>query len=247
MHRDDVDYENYQSIKSPETPVETILAALSDQRISNSYTYPWIGLSNWETERVNKAIQAADEDKHLLQPVITSPYFSLFEMAEKIYTIHSGGVQVTHDEMMKEEFQPGIKIMPYSALGGFNIVERGWEKAKEYAYQLHIRNNRYWGNVWEAIFDEKNEQRYNRAQEVLKKLNDLSHGQNYTLDQLLHAYVLAHPRVDLLAVGPLKPEHLSRTVQSLSLADRLKNYPAILDYLYNGTNKQEAFRNLERV
>ena len=94
------------------------------------------------------------------------------------------------------------------------------------------------------ISTRKNEKRYHRAQEVLQKLNDLSHGQNYTLDQLLNAYVLAHPRVDLLAVGPLKPEHLRRTVQSLSLADRLKTYPALLDYLYNGTNQQDAFRNL---
>jgi aryl-alcohol dehydrogenase-like predicted oxidoreductase len=243
MHRDDLDYEGYESIESRQTPVDTILAALSDQQIRNKYT--WIGISNWETERVNKALHASDKGKNVLQPVITSPYFSLFEMDEEEFTIHSGGVQVTHDEMMDEEFQHGIKIMPYSPLGGFNIVERGWEKAKEAAMKLDKSGDRYWGNVWEAIFDEKNEKRYHRAQEVLQQLNDLSHGQNYTLDQLLHAYVLAHPRVDLLAVGPLKPEHLSRTVQSLSLADRLKNYPAILDYLYNGTNKQDAFRNLD--
>ena len=84
-------------------------------------------------------------------------------MAEEIFTIHSGGVQVTHGDMKKkkDEFQNGIKIMPCSPLGGFDIVERGWERAKEEAYRLHKTKDRYWGNVWEAIFlDEKNAKRY---------------------------------------------------------------------------------------
>ena len=53
MHRDDVDYRDYKRVPRPQTPVATILAALSDQRLRDSYT--WIGLSNWETARVNKA------------------------------------------------------------------------------------------------------------------------------------------------------------------------------------------------
>ena len=39
-------------------------------------------------------------------------------------TIHAGGIQVTHKEMMDENFQKGIKIMPYSPLGGFSIFDK---------------------------------------------------------------------------------------------------------------------------
>ena len=80
MHRDDVDYEEFKLRKDePTTRVEDILEALSDQRFRNSYT--WIGVSNWKDERVKDALRASREaEEKLLQPVISSPYFSLFEM-----------------------------------------------------------------------------------------------------------------------------------------------------------------------
>lgn len=231
MHRDDVDYHDYRKVERPQTPVETILRALSDPRIRKKYT--WVGLSNWETPRVNEAMSVAEREVSLVRPVINSPYFSLFEMNDQEFTTHSGGVQVRHTDMMNPQFQPGVRIMTYSTLGGFNIIDRGWQAAKRHAQELDAQGDRYWGNVLESIFHEENEKRYFRALDFVNTFRD-PEGRSYTLDQLLHAYVLAHPRSDMVAIGPLLPEHIDRTVASLRLAEHLRKNPQILEFLYSG-------------
>lgn len=227
MHRDDIFFEDYQELANEKTPAGNILKALSDPQLSNKYSM--IGVSNWSEARVNEAITAAEKDPNLMAPVINSPYFSLFEMED--YTIHSGGQQVKHAQMMNPDFEPKAFIMPYSPLGGFNIIQPGWDAAKAVAAKLDRINERYWGNVYEAIFHQANKQRYDRAQAFLKTFN-AKHKTTYTLDQLYNAYVLAHPRTDMLAIGPLTVEQLQRTVQSLELAELLTEKD--LKWLYSG-------------
>ncbi len=258
MHRDDIEFVNYadRTYKDGngqtrvQTPVKTILEALSSntkygdiphlsgRSIRDHYT--WIGVSNWKTTRVNKAVQESNADLSLLPPMINSPYFSLFEMSDK-YTIHSGGVQVKHGEMMDPKFQKGILIMPYSALGGFPIIDKGtkankgidaWENAKKVAKSLDNNNDRYWGNVYEAVFTKDNEKRFYKVHKISQEFR--LDNKQYTIDQWLNAYVLAHPRTDLLAVGPIKKEHIDRTSSSLALAKALRKRPDILDWLYSG-------------
>jgi aryl-alcohol dehydrogenase-like predicted oxidoreductase len=258
MHRDDIRFVNYEDHTfgdgngntRTQTPVETILEALSDTSIHHDVHhlggrsmrdhYTWIGVSNWTTSRVNAAVKAAQNDPNLLPPTINSPYFSLFEMTGK-YTIHSGGVEVTHDEMMNADFQKGIFLMPYSPLGGFPIIDKGtaaqngrdaWENAKKVAKDLDNNKDRYWGNVYEAIFTPENEKRFYRVWEISQKWR--LDGKPYTIDQWLNAYVLAHPRTDLLAVGPIKKEHIDRTADSITLAKALRRRPDVLEWLYRG-------------
>jgi aryl-alcohol dehydrogenase-like predicted oxidoreductase len=156
-------------------------------------------------------------------------------------TIHSGGVQVTHEEMMDRDFQSGILIMPYSPLGGFPILGNGtpennhedaWANAKEVAKALDNNQDRYWGNVYEAIFTPENEARFYRVHAISQKEVG---GRRYTIDQWLNAYALAHPRVDLLAVGPIYKEHIDRTADALSLAQALRFRHHVLDWLHHGT------------
>jgi len=258
MHLDDIRFVNYvdrtfvdeNGAPRVQTPVQTILEALSDDAVypdlpylsgkSIRSHYTWIGVSNWTTQRVNEALQVAKSNPAVLAPTINSPYFSLFEMSAT-FTIHSGGVEVTHAEMMDPGFQKGILIMPYSPLGGFPIIDKGtpaklgkdaWENAKAVAKGLDNMKDRYWGNVYEATFTPENEKRFYRVWEISQKL--ALEGSKYTIDQWLNAYVLAHPRVDLLAVGPIKKEHLDRTAGALELAKALRKRPDILDWLYSG-------------
>ena len=258
MHRDDIEFVNYadrthddgKGNKRIQTPVQTILQALSDNTVHSDIPhlsgksirshYTWIGVSNWTTDRVNKAVQAPGNDPSLLPPMINSPYFSLFEMSAK-HTIHSGGVQVTHQRMMDPKFQNGILIMPYSPLGGFPIIDKGtkaangkdaWVNAKKVAKSLDHNQDRYWGNVYEAVFTPDNEKRFYRVHKISQEFR--LNNKRYTIDQWLNAYVLAHPRTDLLAVGPIKKEHIDRTAGSFALARALRKRPDILNWLHHG-------------
>ncbi len=228
MHRDDADFVNYRRVPRAATPAATILGALSDPALKSHYRL--IGLSNWSTGRVTEALTAADRDPALLRPACHSPYFSLLEMGK--VTIHSGGVQVTHEQMRDPGFQPGIRLMTYSPLAGFSIVRPGWEAARQRALEMKTGGDRYWGNTFEALFHETNAERYRRAERFTARFNRL-HGTTYTLDQLLNAYVLAHPRTDFVVIGPRTVEQLRRTVASLDLAKQLTL--ADLDFLHGGT------------
>jgi len=225
MHRDDADFKDYARVERPQTPVRTILEALATPEIRNKYGM--LGISNWETPRVNESQAAAKLDPSLPRPVLNSPYFSLLEMSS--VTIHSGGVQVKHDEMTDPGFQGGIKLMTYSPLGGFSIIRRGWEEARRDALERKNNGDRYWGHAYDAIFHEANEKRFSRALKFTEKFN-AANGTKYTVDQILNAYVLAHERADLLAIGPRDVRQLRQTVEALRLSKKLT--PADLDYLY---------------
>ncbi len=233
MHRDDNDYIRFDEIKRSQTPVETILGALSATSIASKF---WgLGWSNWLSPRVNESVKLANENEHYNKPLINSPYFSLFEMSAR--SIHAGGVQVTHEEMMDPNFQKGIKIMPYSPLGGFSIFDKAepvWENAKQAAKEKYDLGDPYWQNVYPAIFTEENQARYARVVTFKNEFNK-NNGTDYTLDQFINAYALAHPRCDFLAVGPINAEQLHRTVGALELAKKLT--PKDLDFLYSGLNK----------
>lgn len=225
MHRDDADFENYALVERPRTPVRVILEALASPEIRSKYKL--LGVSNWETPRINESLSEAERDPSLPRPVLSSPYFSLLEMST--VTTHSGGVQVKHGEMTDPAFQRGIKIMTYSPLGGFSIVRRGWEAARREALELKKGGDRYWGHAYDAIFHEANKKRFNRALRFTEKFN-AANGTRYTVDQVLNAYVLAHERADLLAIGPRDIGQLRQTVEALRLSKKLT--PADLDYLY---------------
>ncbi|MBF0547296.1 MAG: aldo/keto reductase [Candidatus Riflebacteria bacterium] len=228
MHRDDMEYRDYKKVERPLTPVKTILEGLSDPLLRKNYTM--LGVSNWETGRINESQKVAAENPNLVRPVVNSPYFSLLEMGSG--TIHSGGVQVKHEDMMNPDFQKGVKLMTYSPLGGFSIFSKGWETAKKNALELKNKNDRYWGHVYDAIFTEANEKRFMRAIEFTKNFNE-KHKTNYTLDQIAMAYVIAHPRTDFVIIGPRSVEQIRRTVQALEVAKLLTKED--LDYLYTGS------------
>ncbi|MEB3198168.1 MAG: aldo/keto reductase [Candidatus Sericytochromatia bacterium] len=227
MHRDDADFQDYRRLERPQTPVRTILEALADPQLTPHFGM--IGLSNWRAARVDEAVREAAASPTLAQPICHSPYFSLLEMGP--VTIHSGGVQVTHAEMMRRDFQPGIRLMTYSPLGGFSIVRPGWEAARQRALALKQQRDRYWGNVYGAIFHPTNAQRFRRAEAFTQALNARL-GTHYTLDQVLDAYTLAHPRSEFVVIGPRTVEQLRRTVGALELAKRLTLRD--LDQLYAG-------------
>ncbi|MBI2520355.1 MAG: aldo/keto reductase [Bdellovibrio sp.] len=230
MHRDDGDYFKFDEVKRQKTAVHTIMQALSAEQISSKFTF--LGWSNWQTVRINESIKLAEQNPALTRPMLNSPYFSLFEMSKR--TIHAGGVQVTHKEMMDENFQKGIKIMPYSPLGGFSIFDKPepkWENAKKAAKLKYDQGDAYWKNVYHAIFTAENQARYERVVKFTEEFNQ-NHSTNYTLDQMINAYALAHKRTDFLAVGPITVEQLRRTVASLKLARMLTD--SDLEYLYSG-------------
>lgn len=230
MHRDDGDYIEFKKVLRDQTPVVMIMEALKE--VQERLPFSVLGWSNWETERVEESLKLSNKRADLPRPVLDSPYFSLFEMTGR--TIHAGGVQVTHEEMMNPSFLKGIKIMPYSPLGGFSILDKPeprWESAKKAAKKKYDAGDPYWQNVFHAIFTEKNRQRYERVLEFTKRFNK-EHKTDYSIDQMINAYALAHPRTDFLAVGPITPDQLHRTVGSLSLAKILT--PEDLDYLYYG-------------
>lgn len=226
LHRDDADFRDYSRADRPQTPVGVILSALATPELRGKYRL--LGVSNWETPRIKEAQSQAALDPALPRPVLSSPYFSLLEMSAT--TTHSGGAQVKHAELMDPSFQEGIKLMPYSPLGGFSIVRRGWGAARREALRLKREGDRYWGHAYDAIFHPANERRFKRALKFAKKFN-AAHGTAYTADQVLNAYVLAHPRVSFLAIGPRDVDQLRKTVEALRLARQLT--PADLDYLYN--------------
>jgi aryl-alcohol dehydrogenase-like predicted oxidoreductase len=230
MHRDDGDALEFEAIHRPPAEVKTILSAIGSKDVAGKF---WmLGWSNWQTDRVNQSIELTTKNEALPKPAINSPYFSLFEMSKR--TIHALGVQVTHAEMMDPNFQKGIKIMPYSPLGGFSILDKPapqWDNAKKAAKKKYDENDPYWQNVFHAIFTDENEARWNRVVEFTKNFNG-HQGTTYTVDQMINAYVLAHPRTDLLAVGAITVEQVQRTVSALQLSKRLT--PQDLEYLYSG-------------
>lgn len=231
MHRDDGDAIGFEPIARAQTPVIRILEAVSAPEIANQIKV--LGWSNWKTPRVEESLQVAEGDGKLARPMINSPYFSLFEMSDR--TIHALGVQVVHAEMMNPNFQKGIKIMPYSPLGGFSILDKpapAWENAKKSAHKKHVEGDPYWRNVYPAVFTPENEARWHRAVEFLDGFNT-KHATSYTIDQLLNAYVLAHPRTDMLAIGPITVEQVRRTVKALELSKQLSRQD--LDFLHSGT------------
>jgi aryl-alcohol dehydrogenase-like predicted oxidoreductase len=234
MHRDDNDYLDFKQIQREQTPVSTIMSALSDSSVRDKF---WmLGWSNWTTVRVNESLKLASQRKELARPVLNSPYFSLFEMSGK--SIHAGGIQVTHAEMMDPHFQEGIKFMPYSPLGGFSILDQEsprWDNARKLAKLRADKGDLYWKNVYASIFTPENEKRFRRAVNLTKKLNAQNSGEShttYTVDQIVNAYALAHPRTDFLTVGPINVTQLRRTVETLKLSKKLTK--ADLEYLYRG-------------
>lgn len=230
MHRDDGDFLNFSRVERPQTPVKTIMEALSDPQIRDKF---WLlGWSNWTTKRVNESLELANKDQKLVQPILNSPYFSLFEMSGP--TIHAGGVQVTHAEMMNLDFQKGIKFMPYSPLGGFSILDQEnpvWERARENAKRQADNGDAYWRNVYKAIFTPENEARFKRVVSFTQEYNS-KNNTHYSVDQMVNAYALAHRRMDFLTIGPITVAELHRTVGALKLSKKLSRED--LHYLYAG-------------
>lgn len=230
MHRDDGDFFKFKRVEREQTPVRDIMEALSAPEVSSKY---WmIGWSNWKTDRIDESIKLSQEHSDLTLPALNSPYFSLFEMSGR--TIHAGGVQVTHKEMNDPHFQKGIKLMSYSPLGGFSIFDKPeprWENAKKDAKEKFDRGDAYWQNVFKAIFTDANKARYDRVVKFTEEFNK-NHNSNYSVDQMVNAYALAHTRTDFLTVGPITVEQLRRTVGSLKLSHMLTSED--LDYLYGG-------------
>lgn len=240
MHRDDVDFLNYKKVDRPYTPASLILEALSDPELRKLYTF--VGVSNWQPERVAESQQASLNNPNLVRPVASSPYFSILEMDG--VTIHSGGVQVTHADMMDSNFAKGVKMMTYSPLGGFSIFSKTWEEAKAHALDLKTQGDRYWSNVYQAIFHTANEERFYRVIRFASEFNK-AHGTAFTPDQVANAYVLAHQRTDFMVIGPRTVEQLQRTVGSLELAKMLT--PDDLEFLYNNSKYPLFMReNLQR-
>ncbi len=230
MHRDDGDAIAFEPVRREQTPVARIIEAVSAPEISGQFKV--LGWSNWKTPRVEESLLLAEKNDKLVRPAINSPYFSLFEMSDR--TIHALGVQVTHADMMNPDFQKGIKIMPYSPLGGFSILDKPaptWENAKKAAHKKHLEGDAYWRNVFPSIFTSENEARWHRAVDFLERFNK-KHATTYTIDQLLNAYVLAHPRTDMLAIGAITVDQVRRTVKALELSKLLT--PQDLEYLYSG-------------
>lgn len=234
LHRDDFDFIGYNKLNRQQNSVENILTALSDK--SFEHFVGSFGLSNWSTERAKKSLELSNKNSGLITPVMSSSYFSLFEMSAR--PIHAGGDQFRHKDMINIDFLKGMLLMPYSPLGGFSILDKPepkWENAKNSAKSKAglsegATPDPYWQNVYSSIFNDggHNERRYYRAEKFLKEFN-INHNTNYTLDQLLNAYVLAHPRTDLLAIGPITLDQLKRTIDSLELSKLLNKKD--LEYL----------------
>ncbi len=231
MHRDDFDSINFNVINREQTPVLKIMETLS--KMQSSGKFAMLGWSNWTTDRVNESLKLSQNNPDLARPVFNSPYFSLFEMAER--SIHARGIQVTHEEMMNPSFQRGVLMMPYSPLGGFSILDKpSWENAKADAKTKYEAGDPYWKNVYTAIFTAENEERYKRALAYTQGFNQ-SHKTSYTVDQMLNAYALAHARTDFLTVGPITIEQVQRTVESLPLSKMLKTSDLNFLYISRGT------------
>jgi aryl-alcohol dehydrogenase-like predicted oxidoreductase len=230
MHRDDGDYIKFEPVKRSKTSVLTIMEALSSQKLRDHFTF--LGWSNWKPYRITRSLKLAKKHSELAKPVFNSPYFSLFEMSER--SIHAGGEQVTHEDMMDKNFLKGIKLMSYSPLGGISLLdepEPHWENARKAARKQYAQSDPYWSNVYHAIFTCANRERYERVVAFTKEFNQ-KHYTSYTIDQMVNAYALAHVRTDFLTVGPVTVKQLRRTVASLKLAHMLSKED--LDFLYYG-------------
>ncbi len=238
LHRDFFNSVGFKVIKECRTCVKKILTALSSQELTQFFSM--IGLSNWTTDRVEKAIELAAGNPKLYFPTFDSPYFSLFEMRKGV-SIHARGIQALHQEMMNPEYLKGVFMMPYSPLGGFSIFDKhedpkiSWEMAKADAKQKFDNGDAYWQNVYLAIFTPENEIRLNKAIEFLKNWNQ-TYSTKYTLDQLLNAYALAHQRMNFLTIGPINVDQVQRTIHSLALSKQLN--PKDLEYLYETDPKK---------
>jgi len=230
MHRDDGDLISFETIKRSQNSVKTIMEALSSKELRDNFTF--LGWSNWKPHRITRSVRLAKKQSDLVKPVFNSPFFSLFEMSER--AIHAGGIQVTHEDMMNENFLKGIKMMPYSPLGGISILDKPeprWDNARKDARRKYFQGDPYWKNVYHSIFTCANEARYNRAVSFTKEFNK-KHNTSYTIDQMINAYALAHKRTDFLVIGPITVEQLRRTVAALTLSKMLTK--ADLDYLCYG-------------
>ena len=229
MHRDDFDSVDFNVISRAQNSVGNIMEALSSPEVSGKFAI--LGFSNWTADRVVEAVQSSQQNPALTRPRFNSPYFSLFEMGER--SIHARGIQVKHADMMDPHFLEGVLIYPYSPLGGFSILDKpspAWDNAKADAKIKHDTGDAYWQNVYLAIFTPQNDLRYQRAVDFLQMFNK-TNGTQYSLDQLLNAYALAHKRMDFLTVGPITVDQVRRTVNSLFLSKRLTE--GDLEYLYN--------------
>jgi aryl-alcohol dehydrogenase-like predicted oxidoreductase len=230
MHRDDHDFIKFQNVSREQTPVQDIMEVLGQPELASKY---WmVGWSNWQTKRVNESILLSSKNPDLPKPALNSAYFSLFEMSSR--SIHAGGVQVTHDEMMNPNFQKGIFQSPYSPLGGFSVLDQPepkWENAKKAAKIKFDAGDAYWQNVYNSIFTEANRSRYDRAVKFTAEFNK-KNGTNFTIDQTLNAYALAHKRTDFLTIGPITIEQLRRTHGALKYSRMLTEKD--LSYLYRG-------------
>jgi aryl-alcohol dehydrogenase-like predicted oxidoreductase len=240
MHRDDEDFLQFSAIRRAQTPIPTIMRALSDSCIAN---HVWgFGWSNWKTLRVEESLAVANSLEFPL--LFNSPYFSLFEM-NATRSIHVGGVQVRHADMQSPRFQQGILFNPYSPLGGWSIFDQKgpdvWEQSWKNA--LAHANDNYWMNVQYAIFTAANALRFQTLQKFTQMRNarngmhsfaprdrrGLFIPDNYTMDQFANAYALAHNRTDFLTIGPISVSELTRSVEALWLSKELTKTD--LDYL----------------
>ena len=136
---------------------------------------------------------------------------------------------------MDSSFQEGIKLMPYSPLGGFSIFDKPeprWENAKKAAKKKFDDGDPYWQNVFNSVFTEDNRTRYERVVAFTERFNT-QNNTDYTVDQMIYAYALAHNRTDFMTVGPVTVEQLRRTVGALTLSRKLTEVD--LECLYSGT------------
>lgn len=81
-----------------------------------------------------------------------------------------------------------------------------------------------------------NEQRYRRATAFAAELTAAdTEKRQYSVDQVLNAYALAHVRADFLTVGPITIDQVRRTARALQLSEQLTR--AKLDELYGSESQ----------
>jgi len=155
-------------------------------------------------------------------------------------TIHAGGQQNTHEQMSDPSFEKGLRQNSYSPLAGFSVLDKPaptWDNAKKSAQAKFQAGDAYWQNVFNAIFTDDNQARFDRVVSFTAQFNQ-NHNTSYTVDQMVNAYALAHARTDFLTVGPTTVDEVRRTVASLDLAKMLT--PADLEYLHSGTQAGQS-------
>ena len=135
-------------------------------------------------------------------------------------TINIGTPIVTHYDMMNVNYQMGIKIITYNPTGWYKIFELGWEKAEQLALQLKNDNVRYRNTIYDAIFTQTNKDRYYRLLEFTQNFNRQNNS-NYTIMQMLYAWILKHPRVDALSIQAHNVEELEQINAALELTKQI--------------------------